>query len=188
MKSRPPPWVIESPEMKAFSDKLDAVTESLARDIFAFAKPFVPLAEAVARRIDDYDRRQFRRYKVKIGDWQGLVLAKANAALRRLAKDAPGLAIPTELETLTQEQWREIARMYDARWQQKMNRHAREWQEAFAHGRPTVQLSPQEAEAFANRKVSKEQKSRQMAGGDKLKARRLRYRACKPGAHKKVER
>lgn len=64
----------------------------------------------------------------------------------------------------------------------------RKWRAAFVRGRPKVRLAPQDAEALAARKVSLAQKSRQLAKGDELKARQLRYAARKAGAHKKIER
>jgi hypothetical protein len=130
-----------------------------------------------------YDGRQFRRHKVEFGDWKHLALAKANAALRRQAKNAPSIAMPTELEAVTREQWREIVRMFDSRWQMHMNMPAAHWSAALAYGRPKVELSPQVAEAFAKRKVSRAQKSRQLAKGDEQKARRLRYAARNSGPH-----
>ena len=148
----------------------------------------MPFADTLMGRIDAYDRRQFKRCKVEFGDWRGLFFAKANAALRRLAKDAPGLEMPKQLDPLAQEQWREIVRLHDPQWQKQMDMSARQWQEALAHGRPRVKLSPEEVEALTNPKVSLAQKSRLMAKGNEHKARRYRYAVRKAGTYKKVER
>ena len=133
--------------------------------------------DAIRKRQNAYDRRQFRRYRVEFDDWKNLLLAKAKAR-----------AMPSELEPLTQEQCRAIVRLLDKQWQKHMAIPMRNWTAAFMHGRPKVRLSPQDAEALATRKVSLARKSSLLAKGDRLKARRLRYAARKAGAHRKVER
>jgi hypothetical protein len=133
--------------------------------------------DAIGKRKDAYDRRQFRRYKVEFGDWRSLLLTKAKAQV-----------MPSELESLTEEQCRAIVRLFDKQWQKYMAMPMRNWPAAFVHGRPKARLSPKDAEALATRKVSLARKSSLLAKGDKLKARRLRYAARKAGAHRKVER
>jgi hypothetical protein len=142
-----------------------------------WAKRAHVVLDAIRKREEAYDRRQFRRYKVEFDDWKSLLLAKVKAK-----------GMPRELESLTQEQSRAIVRLLDKRWQRYMAMPMRDWHAVFRHGRPKARLSPQEAKALATRKVSLAQRSDQLAKGDKRKARRLRYAARKMGVHKKVER
>lgn len=195
MKRHRLPSLRVPPELQAVADQLRTLGRQFApvRELMKPVQPqrileFKAVADIMERRIEAYDRRQFRRCEVEFGDWKGLLLEKANALARRQTKGAPRIEMPPELDPLTQGQCREIARLFDGKWQKFMATGISQWPAPLAHGRPKVQLSAQEAKKFATRKVSLARMSQILAEDDKPKARRLRYAARKSGAHKKVER
>ena len=120
---------------------------------------FMPAAEAVGHQIDAYDRRQFNYYEAEIGDWRGLFLAKANSAFGGQRRTRRVLRYPLNLNHLRSNSTRNRAH---ARWAIS-GIHGDACRlvglRGLAHGRPKNKLSPQEREAFDNRKGSFTKKS-----------------------------
>ncbi|MGQ0582784.1 MAG: hypothetical protein ACT4O6_12665 [Reyranella sp.] len=188
---RPPnPRTPPSKAMLAFASRLQALGTSQAAILADLRKPLLPshwpaVLQEAGRRADAYDRRLFGRFKVEYGEWRLLVLTMAGPITGR--KRTP-VESPTELDSLTPEQWQAIARLMDANWQKHMAET--DWNAALAFGRPEVKQPVGEAKAMAERKLSKSGNARHLAVTSKGKRtkRQILYADQKARTRAKVSR